>query len=82
VTGLLLVLLLVGLPLASLFGDLCHRDLERSRAIAEAALRRAMEDPGTSARDASRTGSEDIPERSPWWLLEGVEADHRTGQHG
>jgi hypothetical protein len=20
--------------------------------------------------------------RSPWWLLEGVEADDRTGQHG
>jgi hypothetical protein len=44
-TGLLLVLLLVGLSMVSLLGDLCRRDLDRSRALAEAALRRALEDP-------------------------------------
>jgi hypothetical protein len=42
-TGLLLVLLLVGLTLVSLLGDLCRHDLDRSRAMAEAALRRALE---------------------------------------
>jgi uncharacterized protein involved in exopolysaccharide biosynthesis len=26
-------------------------------------------------------GLADRPERSPWWPLEGVEADHRAGQH-
>lgn len=56
-TGLLLVLLLVGLPLVSLLGDLCRRDLDRSRALAEVALRRALEDPGGDARDTSGAGT-------------------------
>ena len=50
--GLLLVLLLVGLPALSLLCDLCHRDLQRSKALAEAALRRALEDPRTDPRSA------------------------------
>jgi len=58
VTGLLVVLLLVGLPLMSLLGDLCRRDLERSRALAEVALRRARQDPETDARDTSGAGTE------------------------
>ena len=52
-TGPLLVLMLVGLPLVGLFADLCRRDLERSRDMAEAALRRALEEPGNDARDTS-----------------------------
>jgi hypothetical protein len=40
-----LVLLLVGLLVLSLLGDLGRRDLDRSRALAEAALQRALEDP-------------------------------------
>jgi hypothetical protein len=58
VTGLLLVLVLVGLTSVSLLGDLCRRDLERSRAMAEAALRRALEDPGGGARDTLGAGTE------------------------
>jgi hypothetical protein len=41
----LLALLLVGLLVLSLLGDLGRRDLDRSRALAEAALQRALEDP-------------------------------------
>ena len=44
-TGLLLAMLLIGVLLLSLVGDLGLRDLERSSALAEAALRRALEDP-------------------------------------
>jgi hypothetical protein len=58
VTGLLLVLVLVGLPLVGLFADLCRHDLQRSRALAEAALRRALEDPRTDPRDTSGAGTE------------------------
>jgi len=43
VTSLLLVMLLISLPVLSLLGDLGRRDLERSRVLAEAALRRAQE---------------------------------------
>lgn len=44
-TDLLLAMLLIGVRLLSLLGDLGLRDLERSSALAEAALRRALEDP-------------------------------------
>jgi hypothetical protein len=44
-TDLLLAMLLIGVLLLSLLGDLGLRDLERSSALAEAALRRALEDP-------------------------------------
>jgi hypothetical protein len=44
-TSLLLAMLLTGVLLLSLVSDLGHRDLDRSRALAEAALRRALEDP-------------------------------------
>ena len=41
-TGLLLVLLLVGLTLVSLLGDLGRLDLDRSRAVAAAARSRKL----------------------------------------
>lgn len=41
----LLVVAVVGLLLLSLLVDLNHRDLARTNAMAEAALRRAQKDP-------------------------------------
>jgi hypothetical protein len=57
-TGLLLILLLLCLPVLSLLEDLCCRDLDHSRAIAEAALERALEDLESGTWDTSGAGTE------------------------
>lgn len=42
---LLLAVVVVGVPVLTLLADLNHRDLARTTAIAEAALRRVNEEP-------------------------------------
>ena len=42
---LLLAVVVVGVPVLTLLADLNHRDLARTSAIAEAALRRVNEEP-------------------------------------
>jgi hypothetical protein len=42
---LLIVMVVVGLPLLMLMADLTHRRLARTAATADAALRRAKQDP-------------------------------------
>lgn len=42
---LLVAIVVVGLPVLTLLTDLNHRDLARTNAIAEAALRRVNEEP-------------------------------------
>jgi len=45
VIWLLVAVVMVGVPVLTLLADLNHRELARTNAIAEAALRRANEEP-------------------------------------
>jgi hypothetical protein len=59
----LLVLVVIGLPLLGLLAELAVLDTRRSKAVADAALRRAMEWPDPRAVSVSANGDEGVGSR-------------------